>query len=130
MYIAAPVNGNTYQWYNPGTIGGATNTSYTANTTGSYFVVETNNYGCSGTSSIITITLNNCNSNCNAAPYTLTFNKINLSCNKDSFAAIYSAGIINPTWNFNDPYNPSSATGFNTSHTFTEPGFYADNIMR
>ncbi|OSZ80932.1 hypothetical protein CAP36_06745 [Chitinophagaceae bacterium IBVUCB2] len=51
-------SGYTYQWYNGGTlIGGATNASYTALTSGSYSVRVTAN-GCEATSSATIITVN------------------------------------------------------------------------
>ena len=50
--------GLTYQWYNATTaIGGATTAAYTANTSGSYTVTETN--GCSATSSAVVVTVKN-----------------------------------------------------------------------
>ncbi len=42
---------NTYQWYNAaGAIPGANGLSYTATTTGGYYVIVTNGFGCSATS--------------------------------------------------------------------------------
>jgi hypothetical protein len=49
--------GLTYQWFNNTVaIGGATSSSYTANASGSYTVVVTNNSNCSATSSGINVT--------------------------------------------------------------------------
>lgn len=51
--------GLSYQWLNPATISGATNSSYTARTTGTYRVRITNGFGCSATSSTgVSITVN------------------------------------------------------------------------
>ncbi|MFM6983061.1 MAG: PKD domain-containing protein [Chitinophagaceae bacterium] len=124
MTVAAPAIGITYQWYNPSTIGGATSTSYTATSTGNFFVVGTNSYGCKDTSNIIPISTGNCNPICTPATYTLNYNRYRLGCNTDSFNAITSPGVINLSWNFDDPYNPGGASGTPVQHTFTEPGYY------
>ncbi len=124
MTVAAPAMGITYQWYNPSTISGATGTSYTATSTGSFYVVGTNSYGCKDTSNIIPISTGNCNPICTPATYTLTYNRYRLGCNTDSFVAVTSSGVINLSWNFDDPYNPGGASGTPVSHTFTEPGYY------
>lgn len=124
MTVAAPAIGTTYQWYNPSVIGAATGTSYTASSTGTYYVVGTNSYGCKDTSNFIVISTGNCPSNCTPAAYTLDYNRIRQGCNKDSFNAVYSAGIINFSWNFDDPYNPGNGSGPAVAHTFTEPGYY------
>ena len=51
--------GLTYQWLNNGSnITGAISSTYTANTSGTYSVVVTNNNGCSATSSTQTVTVN------------------------------------------------------------------------
>lgn len=124
MTVAAPAIGTTYQWYNPSLISGATGTSYTATTTGSYFVVGTNSYGCKDTSNVIPISTGNCDPICNAAAYTLNYNRFRLGCNTDSFEAIGSSGVGNYGWDFDDPYNPTTASGTPVTHTFTEPGYY------
>ena len=124
MTIAAPPSGISFQWYNPSSIPLATNTSYTATTTGNFFVVGINSFGCKDTSNFIPISTGNCPSSCKAAPYTLTWNKYRKGCNTDSFKAIVSAGVINLSWNFDDPYNPSSGSGTPVMHTFIEPGYY------
>lgn len=124
MFVSAPVLGTTYQWYNPALIPLATGTSYTATATGSYYVIGTNSYGCSATSNVIPVSTGVCPPGCNVAPYTLNFNRTRTGCNTDNFTANFSPGVINPSWNFDDPFNPSTATGINASHTFTEPGYY------
>lgn len=124
MSVAAPAIGTTYQWYNPTAISGANGTSYTATSTGSYFVVGTNAYGCSDTSNVIPISTGNCNPICTPAPYTLTYNRYRLGCNTDSFVAVTSSGVINLSWDFDDPYNPGAGSGSPVTHTFTEPGYY------
>jgi PKD repeat protein len=124
MSVAAPTFGLTYQWYNPSSISGATSTSYTATSTGSYYVVATSPNGCKDTSNVIVVSTGNCPSSCTPAPYTLDYNRIRLGCNTDSFIAITSSGIINLSWNYDDPYNPSSGSGTPVTHTFTEPGYY------
>jgi len=51
--------GLTYQWANNGTnISGATSSSYSSNTAGSYTVIVTNSIGCSTTSNATVLTLN------------------------------------------------------------------------
>lgn len=46
--------GLSYQWYNnSGSISGATGSSYAANASGAYYVIETNNYGCTRSSNWI-----------------------------------------------------------------------------
>lgn len=124
MSVAAPAFGLTYQWYNPSSISGATGTGYTATSTGSYYVVATSPNGCKDTSNVIVISTGNCNASCTPATYALTYNRYRLGCNTDSFVAVTSSGVINLSWNFDDPYNPSSGSGTPVSHTFTEPGYY------
>ena len=52
-------SGATYQWYlNGGTIGGATNSSYTANQSGSFYVTVSVLGGCSATSAHDTVVVN------------------------------------------------------------------------
>ena len=60
VVLSVPVTaGLTYQWYNPATIGGATNRTYTARTSGVYTVKVTNASGCSTTSAAaVNITVN------------------------------------------------------------------------
>jgi PKD repeat protein len=128
MYVAAPAIGTTYQWYNTaGPISGAVNPSYTATTPSNYYVIGTNSYGCSDTSNIIPVQIIPC-APCTAAPYTLDYNRFRLGCNKDSFAAVTSAGVINLSWSFDDPFNPGGASGTPVTHTFTEPGYYRVKI--
>ena len=122
MYVAAPAIGTTYQWFNPGLVG--TGTSYNTTTSGSYFAVGTNTFGCKDTSNIISTSIINCTPCKPATPYSINFTRRRIGCSKDSFIAAVSAGIINLTWNFDDPFNPGGATGSNTSHIFTEPGYY------
>lgn len=124
MTVAAPAMGITYQWYSPSFLSGATATSYTATSTGSFYVVGTNSYGCKDTSNVIPISTGNCNPICTPATYTLTYNRYRLGCNTDSFVAVTSAGVINLSWDFDDPYNPGGASGTPVGHTFTEPGYY------
>lgn len=51
-------NGILYQWYrNDVLIAGATNSTYSLNKGGKYFVKESNTFGCSSTSSIVYITI-------------------------------------------------------------------------
>ncbi len=125
MYVAAPVFGTTYQWYNPSLIVSATSASYLAIATGSYSVVATNSYGCTNTSNVIPVTTSNCTPvNCTPAAYSLDFNRYRLGCNTDSFRVVASTGVINFTWNFDDIYNPGIGSGTPINHTFTEPGYY------
>lgn len=124
MSVAAPAIGTTYQWYNPSLISGATSASYTTTSTGTFYVIGTNSFGCSDTSNFITVSTGNCPSNCTPAPYTLTYNRYRQGCNTDSFSAVYSAGIINFSWTYDDPYNPGGGSGTEVTHTFTEPGYY------
>lgn len=124
MYVAAPVFGNTYQWYNPSAIGGATNTSYLATAVGNYFVVGINSFGCADTSNVIPVSTGNCPVNCTPDVYSLDFNRFRLGCSKDSFEVVASPGVINFSWTFDDIYNPGGASGTSVSHTFTEPGYY------
>jgi PKD repeat protein len=125
MYVAAPVIGTTYQWYNPSLIGAATGTTYAAITTGTYFVVGTNSFGCSDTSNIIPVSTGNCPQQCTPdAAYGFSFSRIRQGCNTDSFTANITPGIINLSWNFDDPFNPGGASGSIATHTFTEPGYY------
>ncbi|MDI1233974.1 MAG: PKD domain-containing protein [bacterium] len=119
MWVAAPAIGTTYVWSPSATTG----TSYTATATGTYYVVGTNSYGCKDTSNSISVSIITCTT-CSPGPYTLTYNRKRQGCNKDSFIAVTSAGIINLNWNFDDPYNPSTASGTPVTHTFTEPGYY------
>ena len=124
MYVAAPAMGITYQWHNSGgPISGATGTSYTATSTGSYYVVATGSNGCKDTSNVITVSIISCTP-CTPATYTLDYSRIRLGCNKDSFIANTSVGVINLGWDFDDPYNPGGASGTPVTHTFTEPGYY------
>jgi PKD repeat protein len=123
MFVTAPVGTITYQWFNPSLIGSGT--SYTATTTGSYFVVGTNSFGCKDTSNIIPVSTGNCPQTCTPdATYGFTFSRVRQGCNTDSFTATYTPGIINLSWNFDDIYNPGGATGATATHTFTEPGYY------
>lgn len=124
MSVAAPAIGTTYQWYNPSAISGATSTSYTATSTGSFFVVGTNSFGCKDTSNVIPISTGNCNPICTPATYTLTYNRYRLGCNTDSFVAVTSPGVINLSWDFDDPFNPGGGSGSPVTHTFPEPGYY------
>lgn len=124
MVVSAPVSGTVYTWYqSPSTIL-TTGNSYSSNTIGSYYVVGLNSYGCTATSNSIPIdTL--CDSCAIQPGYSLDFSRINLSCNKDSFIGTYTSGASNPRWNFDDIFSSNNtATGTNTSHTFTEPGYY------
>jgi PKD repeat protein len=123
MFVAAPVGGVTYQWYNPATIPAATTTTYSATTPGNYFVVGTNSYGCKDTSNVIPVKVINCQP-CRSAPYVLDFNRFRLGCNTDSFNFWSSAGVINHKLTFDDPYNPAVATSSPATHTFSEPGYY------
>jgi hypothetical protein len=51
--------GNTYQWYNTaGAISGATNVTYSATTTGDYYVDITNSTGCTIASAISSVVVN------------------------------------------------------------------------
>ncbi len=123
LYVAAPAIGTTYQWFNPGLV--AAGTSYNSSSTGTYFAVGTNAFGCKDTSNNITISIINCTSNCTpATPYSINYTRKRVGCSKDSFIASLSTGVINPVWNFDDPFNGTNASGNNTSHTFTEPGYY------
>ncbi len=119
MWVAAPAVGTTYVWSPSATTG----TSYTATATGTYYVVGTNSYGCKDTSNSISVSIISCTP-CSPGPYTLTYTKKRQGCSKDSFIASVSAGVINLSWNFDDPYNPSSASGTPVTHQFTEPGYY------
>jgi hypothetical protein len=50
--------GQTYQWQNNGiNIGGATSTSYTATSSGSYSIIINNSFGCSSSSNPINVTV-------------------------------------------------------------------------
>lgn len=123
MNISAPSFGLSYQWYNPSAISGATGNSYTATSTGSYYVVATSPNGCKDTSNIIPVSTITCDT-CKPAAYTMDFNRFRLGCNTDSFNASVSSGVINLSWNFDDPFNPSGGSGTTVTHTFPEPGYY------
>ena len=123
MTVALPPFGITYQWYNPSFISGANSPSYTAINTGSYYVVGTGTNGCKDTSNVIVVSTGNCDT-CAVAAYSLTYNRFRLGCNTDSFEAVASSGVINFGWDFDDPFNPSTASGTPVLHTFTEPGYY------
>lgn len=124
FYIAAPSLTTTYQWYNnSGSIFGATGTSYNTTTLNTYYVIGTNSFGCSDTSNKITIATKPCDT-CKPQNYSINYNRIRQGCNKDSFIALLSSGVINPSWDYDDPFGTSSGTGFNNSHTFVEPGYY------
>jgi len=125
MFVAAPVVGTTYQWYNPSIIVAATGTSYAASATGTYYVVGINTYGCKDTSNIIPVSTGNCPQACSPdATYFLTFTRTRQGCNTDSFSTSLPPAIINLSWSFDDPFNPGGATGSTATHTFTEPGYY------
>lgn len=52
--------GDNYQWYRNGAaISGQIGQTYTATTSGNYYVIVTNSFGCQGTSNSITVTTNN-----------------------------------------------------------------------
>jgi PKD repeat protein len=124
IYVAGPVAGVTYSWYkSPGTFltGG---TSYSSNVIGSYYVIGVNSFGCVDTSNVIPI--DTVCDTCSANPaYTLNFTRTRLGCNKDTFNGTFTAGAINPRWNFDDPFSGSNtASGSNVAHTFLEPGYY------
>jgi PKD repeat protein len=123
MYVAAPVGGVTYQWYKPAMIPAATGFDFTATSPGNYFVTGTNIYGCKDTSNVIPVTLAGCQP-CTASPHVLDFNRFRMGCNTDSFNFWSSAGVINHTLSFDDPFSSAVATTSKASHTFKEPGYY------
>ncbi|MES2779988.1 MAG: PKD domain-containing protein, partial [Bacteroidota bacterium] len=124
MFVAGPVSGVTYNWYkSPSTlITGGTN--YSTNVIGSYYVIGVNGFGCADTSNVIPI--DTVCDTCSANPlYSVDFIRTRLGCNKDTFNGTFTPGAINPRWNFDDPFSGSNtATGVNSSHTFSEPGYY------
>lgn len=119
MTVAAPVVGATYTW----SPGGATGTSYTAISPGTYYVNTTNAYGCTGVSNAITVSIISCVP-CTAQTYTLNFNRFRQGCNTDSFQGVASSNVTGLTWTFDDPYNTAGGSGLSATHTFPEPGYY------
>jgi len=126
FYTSAPVvAGITYQWFNGVTFTGVTTATYAVTAVGTYYVVATNPVtGCTDTSNKITLAIVNCTPCAPDLPFTLDFNRFRLGCSKDSFVANGSAGVINFGWNFDDPFNASTASGTPATHTYTEPGYY------
>jgi PKD repeat protein len=125
MYVASPVAGTSYLWYESPSTFLASGTSYTATSLGSYYVIGTNSYGCIGTSNVIDVDTM-CSTPCK--PKQGSFVSMSLQrqgCNTDTFTGTASLGAINPGYYFDDPFGtPSGASGWNASHTFPEPGFY------
>lgn len=123
MYVASPASGTTYDWYRSPSTFLTTSSTYSSNTLGSYIVIGTNSYGCKDTSNIIKIdtSCTTCTPNSN---YSVDFNRFRVGCNRDSFIASYTSGASSPSWDFDDPFNPTFATGNTVVHNFTEPGYY------
>lgn len=87
-------------------------------------MIGTNSYGCKDTSNVIAIDTA-CITGCRPSNnYTADFDKFNIGCNSDSFVANLTGLAFGPTWDFDDPFNASTASGSNVTHTFTEPGYY------
>jgi PKD repeat protein len=125
MAVAGPVGGITYNWYRfPSTTVATNTTTYSSNVLGMYYAIGTNGFGCVDTSNVISI--DSICDTCSADPaYTLNFNRYRLGCNVDSFVGTYTAGAINPRWNFDDIYSTSNtASGNIATHLFKEPGYY------
>jgi len=126
FYTSAPVvPGITYQWFMGVTNTGVTTPTYSVTAVGTYFVVATNPItGCTDTSNRISIAIITCTPCTPNTPYTLDFTRFRLGCSKDSFVANGSAGVGNYAWNFDDPYNATTASGTPATHSYTEPGYY------
>lgn len=125
MAVAGPVAGINYNWYRfPSTTVATNSTTYSSNILGVYYAIGTNSFGCVDTSNFIRI--DSICDTCSADPaYTLNFNRYRLGCNVDSFIGTFTAGAINPRWNFDDIFSPgNTASGNIASHLFKEPGYY------
>lgn len=125
MAVAGPVAGINYNWYrSPSTLLATNTNSYSSNVLGLYYAIGTNSFGCADTSNYIRI--DSICDTCSADPsYTLAFNRYRLGCNVDSFIGTYTAGSLNPRWNFDDIFSGSNiASGSVASHLFKEPGYY------
>lgn len=123
MYVASPSTGVDYDWYSTPSTFLTSGTTYSSSTIGGYYVIGENDFGCKDTSNIISIdtSCGNCNPSNN---YTLDFDIHRVGCNKDSVVAFLGGLAFGPTWNFDDPYNASTASGNTATHQYTEPGYY------
>jgi endo-1,4-beta-D-glucanase Y len=118
LVLSTAATGVTYQWKSGGTnIGGATNSSYTATTAGSYTVTVTSS-GCSSTSAATTVTVN-------AVPTTPTITGTASFCTGGNTVLSTNATGVTYQWN-----NGGSAIGgaTNTSYTATAAGSYTVTV--
>lgn len=124
MFVAGPVGGVTYNWYQLPSSFLSGGTTYSTNVIGSYVVIGVNSFGCADTSNVISI--DTICDTCTVDPsYTVDFTRVRMSCNTDSFTGTYTPGAINPNWNFDDPFSGSNtAVGNTATHVFSEPGYY------
>lgn len=126
MHVASPAVGTTYQWvYTSPYAYLGTGTSNSSNVQGNYYVIAENTYGCIDSSNVILID-SSCAQRCKPiSTAAIDFKILRQGCNTDSFIGYNSAGSINMSYDFDDPFGfPSTAAGPNTSHTFPEPGYY------
>ncbi len=98
-------SGLSYQWKQNGTnINGATSSSYTANTAGTYTVVVSNGSGCSTTSTTVTVTVNN-----NVTPL---FTQVPAFCSGTTAPVLpsTSTNAVSGTWSPSTVSNSASGT--------------------
>lgn len=118
--------GYTFQWWmNSSPLSGQTNSSFTTNLAGSYFVVVTLG-NCSSTSNVLVITqVPTCDTGC-VTNKNVNFTYTKPACNPVTFNGNISSGIGSYFWNFGDPLSgPNNySNSLNPTHNFTNAGFY------
>lgn len=123
MYINSQP-GNTFEWFGPGAFGW-TGSSFTTNTTGSYYVIVTSPNGCTTQSNTKIIVQNPCDT-CTPDPGSaISFTYSGPNCNVVNFNGSITGGA-SQGWQFDDPASGvlNSSTLMNPTHIFTEAGYY------